>query len=110
MACNAIAEGKVLRWENGTGLLVKSGDVVPIKDKIGVALVDIHHGSFGSIAVEEVFEVSKGNDSFEMGQKVYWNTDSSCIVSTSSGNLYAGYCAENNVESNASTINIKLNA
>jgi len=109
MASNAISEGKVLRWKNTTGSLVKSGEVVPLKDKIGVALVDIPDDSFGSIAVAEVFDLPKGNDTFIMGQNVYWNKDSSCIVSTSSGNLNAGYCVENEVAADAGTIQVKLN-
>jgi len=44
--------GKRIRWTNGTGSTVSSGDIVVIGSVVGVAIVDIADGSSGIVEVE----------------------------------------------------------
>ncbi len=51
--------GKVLTWLNDTGNDVDAGDVVPMEDTVGVALVDIDDDEEGSVAIAGVHELPK---------------------------------------------------
>ena len=62
MANNYIQPGDVIEWTNG-GTAVSSGNPVAIGTNgdavMGVALVDIANGAWGSVAIQGVFDVPK---------------------------------------------------
>lgn len=59
MAINYVEAGESKTWTNGTGSDVSSGDVVPIGQRLAVALVDIANGASGAVKFMGVFTVPK---------------------------------------------------
>lgn len=71
---NSVQAGSVIEWTNGTGSDVASGDVVPLKHCLGVAVTDIADTEAGTLAIEGVFEVPKVSAAvFEAGEKLIWD-------------------------------------
>lgn len=56
---NAVQDGNVIEYTNGTGAKILSGAVVVIGKFCGVAVTDIDNGATGAVAVEGVFDLPK---------------------------------------------------
>lgn len=52
---------------------ITAGDVVIRKMLAGVAKLDIPAGTLGALAINGVYDIAKGDASFEAGDKVYWD-------------------------------------
>lgn len=97
MATNFRQEGKRIAYP-ATAAKV-SGQVVVIGEAIGVCLADIAKDVIGSVALEGVWTLPKGNEVLAQGVRVYWDADgnpyggvagSGCITATAAGNVPAG--------------------
>ena len=74
MANNAVQDGDVIDWTNGTGSAVSAGDVVKIGQILGVALVDIASAATGSVAIRGVFTVPKVTGAvIAQGEALTWD-------------------------------------
>lgn len=87
-------------WQKGETLdytpaePVKTGAVVSLGTRIGIAASDIPANGVGQIHVTGVFEMTKDNTvTVTMGAAVYYNVASDKITTTASGNIPAGYAA-----------------
>ena len=70
-------------------------DVVPLKNRIGVALEDIKAGETGSVTLTGVFDIPAGNGAIDAGAAVFYDTDAEKIVAASGANtVEAGYTVE----------------
>ena len=69
---NLARQGQALTWRNATGNGVKSGQLVPVGDVVGVAAVDIAAGARGALAMEGVFSLpKKAAEAIAQGVRVY---------------------------------------
>lgn len=86
-------------WQKGEVLdytasaAVKSGEVVSLTTRIGVAGEDIAAGETGHLHVVGVFEMDKATGAVDMGAALYYDASAGNITTTASGNVPAGYAA-----------------
>ncbi len=66
--------GESLDYVNETEEMIEAGEVVAFGERVGVATTDITPGEKGTIDVEGVYEVPKGDDAIEAGSEVYFRT------------------------------------
>ncbi len=69
-------------------------DVVPLTDRIGVALENIANGATGTVTLTGVFEFPAATGSgkaLTVGEKVYWDATNGVITSTATDNTFAGH-------------------
>lgn len=92
MATTYIQEGAVVTYTNGTGSAISSGDLVPLTNRAGVALVDIANSASGSVQLEGVFEVAKTTGAtWSVGQALYVDSSTGKATTVSTGNVPAGF-------------------
>jgi predicted RecA/RadA family phage recombinase len=79
-----------------SGSAIASGDVVPLVDSVGVALTDIAATTGkGTVMLEGVFECAKdGDESFEIGDQLYYDASDATMTKTAAGNTPAGKAHE----------------
>ena len=68
---------------------IAAGDVVISGELIGVAKLDIPANAAGSIALEGVYEVAKGDAVFAVGAKVYFDTENRIAVAAGGEKMVA---------------------
>ncbi|WP_051650229.1 DUF2190 family protein [Selenomonas sp. AB3002] len=66
-------------------------DVVPLEDRVGVALEDIPAGKTGTITLTGTFKMPAGAGEIKQGEKVYWDGTNEVVTATSSSNTFVGY-------------------
>lgn len=93
---NARQDGKTLSFTNNSEDDIASGDVVPLANRIAVAVTDISAGKSGSIDLEGVFELpKKSTDVVEFSEDLYWDTVNKRLTVTPDANTrYAGIATE----------------
>jgi len=74
---------------------VSAGDVVVLRDLIGIAKLDIAASALGALAIEGVFDVAKDDDAttgtiFALGQGVYWDATNEQATPEPAGMKYMG--------------------
>jgi len=86
---------------------VKSGQVVSLNTRIGVAGTDIPTGETGAVHVVGVFEFDKGTGAIGLGADCYYDMDADLITTTAGGNVPAGYAVAA-VDASTLTVLVKL--
>lgn len=89
---------------------LKSGDVVDLTTRIGVAGVDIAAGETGAVHVTGVFEMPKATGAVTVGQALYWDKAAGNITTaagSSPANTPAGWAVAA-AESDDTTALVKL--
>lgn len=84
--------GEVIDYTAAEAL--KSGDVVDLTTRIGVAGVDIAAGETGAVHVVGVFEMPKATGAVTVGQALYWDKAAENITTaagSSPANTPAGW-------------------
>ena len=67
-------------------------DVVPLEDKVGVAMQDIPAGGTGTVALTGAYAFPAATGAaIKVGQKVYWDGTNGVITGTATNNTFAGY-------------------
>lgn len=67
-------------------------EIVPLTDRIGIALENIAKSETGTVTLTGVFELPAATGSaLTVGQKVYFDKSKNQITATAEGNIYAGY-------------------
>ena len=109
MANNFRQIGEVMDYTNTTGATIKSGDVVLVGKRVGVALGDIADQKVGSVQMEGVFDLpKKPADAPAQGALVYWSAPLGKITTTATRNMLAGY-AFLTASGGDKTVAVKLN-
>lgn len=115
--------GETIEYINKTEETIEAGSVVPFGKRIGITGTDIAPGETGSLHVEGVFEVPKGERAIEAGDEVYFDiaamlTQMAAIATTASGGTFnatvprgirAGYATQD-ADADAETVFVKINA
>lgn len=103
----AFPDSQVITWTNSTGSNVVEGEVIDVRGRAGVALIDIANGSTGSIYREGLFRAQK-TASLAIGQfdRVYWDAANSKATTTETA-IYMGRAAVASASS-ATTVDVIL--
>lgn len=102
-----IQDGGVIDYTAGG--TIANGDVVPLTDRIGVALDDAVSGDVISLALEGVFQIdAKTADTFAIGTVVYFDDSNREVTTTSTDNTPAGIAVTAKAGSAAGTVNVKI--
>lgn len=106
-----IQEAKSINYKNPSPTeAIKYGEVVALKDMIGVAAIDIAPGAVGVLTVSGAFEMdAETTAAFAVGQKVYWDSTAKTITASATGaesaaNIVAGYAIEEKAVSAAKAL------
>jgi predicted RecA/RadA family phage recombinase len=106
MATNFIQKGDTLKYTNGTGSDIASGDIVKINSLVGVALVDIADGASGAVATEGVYQVdATSSAAISQGAAVYF--DGTEMTPTAEDNTFVGFAWAAKAEA-GTTVQVKL--
>lgn len=82
----------VYDWTNGGSTALPSGTIVVNGSLVGVLVRETEAGKLGAVQMEGIFEFPIGSDTTaSLGAKAYWDATNSVIVTTASGNTFAGY-------------------
>ncbi len=88
------SEAKRIRWTNGTGSDVSSGDIVQLPDMIGIACGDIANGASGQLEIVREHELpANAAEAWSQGIRLYVDASTSKLTAIASGNRYAGLAA-----------------
>ncbi|MBK8974109.1 MAG: DUF2190 family protein [Hahellaceae bacterium] len=117
MATNYIQGGAVMDYVNNTGSDIASGDVVVIKNLIGVSLTDIPNttpNSVGAVAIDGVYEVPKVSGAvFVQGEKLIYDVSAGAFddsAATPAAGDVSGCCVAMAAGANGeTTCKVKLN-
>lgn len=89
MATNLYSPGRTAQ-HTASGAIA-SGDVVPITDRIGIAVADIADAEVGTVALEGAWTIAKTTGTaWTVGQRLWWNTSTSKAITTPTA-IFAGY-------------------
>ncbi|MDK2124153.1 DUF2190 family protein [Parachitinimonas caeni] len=90
MARNFVKSGQVMDVRASSP--IRSGEVVVLGKRLGVALGDIAVNQLGAVQMQGVFLLPKNPaDAVSQGDLLYWNASNRQLTSTASGNTLAGY-------------------
>lgn len=78
-----VQSGETIEFVNA-GADIAAGDVVPVGEKFGVAMVDIAGGASGSVMMGGAHELAKDGGALTQGQKVFWDTVAKNVTGTAS--------------------------
>lgn len=113
---NYIKEGDRIKWNNGTGSAVASGDLVVVGSLLGVATGDIANGEDGILALEGVFTLPKvasaSANAFTQGEKLIFDVSTAkfekSTFTPATGDVSGAAVAFEAATSTATTATIKL--
>lgn len=88
---------------------VKVGEVVPLGEMVGIAVVAGATGEVIALEIEKVWTINaKNSDVITIGDTLYWDDTNNVLTKTSTNNTKAGK-AISSKGATAGTINIKIN-
>jgi predicted RecA/RadA family phage recombinase len=92
---NLVQPGATMEYNN-SGAAISSGDIVPLVDRCGIAVVDIAATSGeGSLSLEGVYSAPKDADeAFEQGDALFYDASDSTLTKTAAGNTPFGIAFE----------------
>lgn len=94
MATNYVQNGDVITYTNASGTAIASGDLVPLVNRCGVALVDIANNASGAVQVTGVFTVEKTTGAtWSIGQAIYRDASTGKGTTVAISNVPAGFAA-----------------
>jgi len=83
-------------------------DVVPLEDKVGVAMQDIPAGGTGTVALTGAYAFpAVTGTALKVGQKVYWDAANGVITNTATSNTFAGHAITAKVAA-GNTVTVRL--
>jgi predicted RecA/RadA family phage recombinase len=92
MATNYVQPGEVVEYTNAGQTTIASGDLVPLSNHAGIALVDIAASATGSVALTGVYTVEKTTGAtWSVGQALYVDAGTGKATTVSTGNVPAGF-------------------
>lgn len=106
MEAKFIQDGKSIDIVAEAG--IAAGNVVISGDLIGVAKLDIPANAVGSIALEGIYDVAKGDAVFAVGAKVYFDTENRIAVATAGEKIVAIGVAVAAATAEAETVRVRI--
>jgi len=102
-----IQEGEVVDYiATGT---IANGDVIPLVDRVGVALNNAVAGDSISLELEGVFEIGATTaDTIAFGAVVYFDATTRLVTTTATGNVKAGIATTAKAGAVAGTVYVKI--
>lgn len=108
MAQNHVQSGKVLQYTNASGSTITAETPVVVGTLVGVVLDDIANTATGSVAIEDVWELTKATGvAISQGASVYL-TATNTVTTTATDNDYIGKAFLAAATGDA-TVQVKLN-
>jgi len=102
-----IQEGGVIDYT--AGATIANGEVVPLTDRVGVALDNAESGDVISLALEGVFEMTgKTANTFAVGTVVYFDAATREVTTTVASNIKAGIAVTDLAGGTAGVVNVKI--
>ena len=102
-----IQEGDVVDY-TATGV-VANGDIIPLIDRIGVALNDAVSGDVISLELDGVFEITATTaDTIVFGTVLYFDASTRAVTTTATGNVFAGIAISAKSATVAGSVLVKL--
>ena len=102
-----IQEGAVVDY-TATGTIA-NGDVIPLVDRVGVALGDAVVGDGISLELEGVFEIGATTaDVIAFGAVVYFDAATRLVTTVSTGNVKAGIATTAKAATVAGSVYVKI--
>jgi len=87
--------GEKIDFTNSSGTAIAVGDVIPLVNRIGIALESIDDGDVDTVAVSECFELPAINTvAFAVGDRVFWDVTAQKLTNVGLGNTPAGEVTE----------------
>lgn len=83
-------KGNSIDFVNSTSEAIEANTIVVLGSHVGIAGTDIGVGEMGTLVMEGVFKMPKGNTAIDLGDDVYFNADSGTITKTAT-DTPAGY-------------------
>jgi len=114
MATNYISSGCTVDYTNATGSAIDSGEVVPLGQQIGIAVVAIAIGGTGVLKIDGVFSVPKVSAAvIGQGESVIYDTSAAefddNLATPATGDI-SGCCVAVEAAGAATTsVKVKLN-
>ena len=88
---------------------IANGDVVPLTDRVGVALDDAVKGDVISLALEGVFEMTgKASEAFKIGDPVFFSNADREVTITERGDTRAGIAVTSKASGITGVVNVKI--
>lgn len=78
--------------------------VVPLADRIGIALENIAAGDTGTVTLTGAFKLPAADGAIEVGAKVYFDAAAGKVTTTATDNIPAGYAIEPKTAAAASIV------
>ena len=89
--------------------VIANGNIVPLTDRVGVALDDAVSGDVISLAIEGVFEVTATTaDTFAIGTVVYFDARVRTVTTVARGNTPSGIATTAKAGDAAGVVNVKI--
>ena len=87
-------KGAVIDYVNETAETIEANTIVALgTSRIGVAGTDIPAGETGTLVMEGVFKIPKGDAALTAGAAVYYNADSG-VITAEKTDIPAGYAVQ----------------
>lgn len=75
-------KGNNIDYVNETDAVVEANTIIVIGSRVGIAGMDIGVGETGTLVMEGVFKMPKGNAEIAIGDNVYFNAESGVVTKT----------------------------
>ena len=104
-----VQDGDIVSYTAGAAYSV--GDVIPLVDRVGVALNDVASGDVVSLALEGAWEITAATaGAVTFGALLYWD-DTNKVVTTDSdtgSNVFAGIAITTKAVSTAGNVTVRI--
>jgi predicted RecA/RadA family phage recombinase len=88
---------------------IANGDIIPLADRVGVALNDAVSGDVISLELEGVFNIAaKTADAITFGALVYFDATNREVTTTSTDNTKAGIAITTKAGATAGSVDVKI--
>ena len=102
-----IQEGEVVDYI--AGATIANGDVIPLVDRVGIALNDAVSGDTISLDLEGVYEIGALTaDAIVFGAKVWFDATARTVTTTASTHVLAGIAVSAKAGATAGSVYVKI--
>ena len=84
--------GESIDYKNDTETMIEANEIITFGKRIGVAGTNIEPAAIGALMMTGVYKLPKKlEDTFALGDVVYWDDTEKEATSTATGGIIAGY-------------------
>ncbi len=84
-----------------------AGSVVVFNNLVGITKIDLAAGSIGVLALDGVYQFTKGTEAFTTGNFAFWDATNRKVTATATGNVYLGRVVSDALAENE-TVEVRL--